>query len=153
MLAELRAVGLRFTADGDRLVVELRSALTDELRATIRAHKETLLRELADEVRERRQRISAARDITPMGDFREALMLGRLHVCCNCSAFTFGPIPAGVGHCQYFNVEAWPFVPFWCSRFALSKGLPFPNSPPAREPATEAAGVASLNHLHMGVSA
>jgi hypothetical protein len=50
-------------------------------------------------------------------DFRAALLLGRLHVCCNCSAFTFGTEPAGVGRCERFDVEAWPFVPFWCSAF------------------------------------
>lgn len=121
MLAELRAAGLRFTSDGDRLIVEPRSALNDELRAIIRAHKGNLLRELAEESCKRQQANLSARDAAPVRGFREALAVGRLHVCYNCAAFSFGAVPAGIGHCRRFDVEAWPFVPFWCSGFALSK--------------------------------
>jgi len=51
MLAELRARGLRFTVDGSRLIAKPVSLLTEELRATIRAHKLVILHELADESR------------------------------------------------------------------------------------------------------
>lgn len=47
LLAQLRERGLRVVAQGDALLVEPRSALTDELRAMIRANKPQLLRELA----------------------------------------------------------------------------------------------------------
>lgn len=117
MLAELRAAGLRLTANSGTLYVEPASALTDELRATIRVHKSAILRELAEESRARSRAILAARDGASLGDFRAALVVGRLHVCCNCSAFSFGADAAGVGHCERFNVDAWPFVPFWCSGF------------------------------------
>jgi hypothetical protein len=48
-LARLREYGLRFTANGEMLLVEPRSALTDELRALIRSHKPAILQELAAE--------------------------------------------------------------------------------------------------------
>ena len=51
---------------------------------------------------------------------RAALLLGRLHVCCNCSTFVFGSNAAALGHCRRFNLEAAPFVPFWCSGFEAS---------------------------------
>lgn len=66
-------------------------------------------------------RAALTESCAPLADFREALLLGRLHVCCNCTAFAFGADPAGLGHCQRFNVEAWPFVPFWCSAFEPSR--------------------------------
>jgi len=54
-LVRLRAAGLKLTASGGRLLVEPRSALTDELRELIRANKSALLKELraADNVRYR----------------------------------------------------------------------------------------------------
>lgn len=123
MLGELRAAGLRFMVEGRTLYVEPASALTDAQRVTIRANKATLLRELAEEARERGRAIAAARDVAPLADFRAALTLGRLHVCCNCGHFSFGVEPAGLGHCERFNVEAWPFVPFWCAGFEASDML------------------------------
>jgi hypothetical protein len=54
---------------------------------------------------------------TWMAQFDAALKLGRLHVCCNCARFSFGIDRAGFGHCERFNIEAWPFVPFWCAGF------------------------------------
>lgn len=47
LLAQLQGRGLRVTIQGDALLVEPRSALTDEMRAMIRANKRLLLRELA----------------------------------------------------------------------------------------------------------
>lgn len=49
MLAMLRAAGLSLRADGQALHVEPRSALTDDLRETIRANKNAILRELSAE--------------------------------------------------------------------------------------------------------
>ena len=108
LLPELRSAGLRLTARGEQLLVEPKTALTDELRAVIRQRKHELLRELAKEAE------------APLADFRAALVMGRLHVCCNCSEFRFGADPAGLGHCRRFNVEAAPFVPFWCAGFEPS---------------------------------
>ena len=53
VVGRLRAVGLRLEARGDTLVVEPRSALTDELRAFIRENKPAILTEL--ETLERRR--------------------------------------------------------------------------------------------------
>jgi len=55
-----------------------------------------------------------------LAPYREALLLGRLHACANCRHFTHGPDLASLGHCQRFDVEAWPFVAFWCSGFQVS---------------------------------
>lgn len=54
LLAELRRLGLKLTANGERHDVESVSLRSDQLRAAIRAHKTALLRELADEARPRR---------------------------------------------------------------------------------------------------
>ena len=43
VLARLAALGVRLNRDGDSLIAEPRSALTDEARAMIRAHKAELL--------------------------------------------------------------------------------------------------------------
>ena len=53
VLADLRGRGLKLTAEGARLIVEAAPAslLTEELRATIRAHKLAILYELAIESR------------------------------------------------------------------------------------------------------
>lgn len=47
VLAQLSALGVTLTRDGDSLVARPRSALTDEARAMIRAHKTALLEALA----------------------------------------------------------------------------------------------------------
>lgn len=47
LLTELAQAGLTLEADGDRLVVAPRGRLTDEIRATIRAHKADLLAAMA----------------------------------------------------------------------------------------------------------
>lgn len=56
LLADLQHRGLRIRAAGEALIVEPRSALTDELRAAIRANKPAILRELADGGFEARRR-------------------------------------------------------------------------------------------------
>lgn len=68
-----------------------------------------------------RQQIVAARDAAPLADFREALILGRLVICGNCSRFTFDADPAGLGRCDRWDIEAFPFVPFYCAGFHLSR--------------------------------
>ena len=47
-VARLREYGLRLQIAGEQLLVAPRSALTDELRALIRAQKRSILNELAD---------------------------------------------------------------------------------------------------------
>jgi hypothetical protein len=122
-VARLREAGLRLMARGDTLIVEPRSALTDELRAVIRENKPAILRELASETSKAfATRRSAAVSAGPgMSDFGAALVLGRLHVCCNCRHFEFADEPSALGHCRQLGVESWPFVPFWCARFEASK--------------------------------
>jgi hypothetical protein len=55
LLADLRRQGLKLTANGERLDVEPKSVISDELRTTIRAHKAELLQALAGEARPRPQ--------------------------------------------------------------------------------------------------
>jgi hypothetical protein len=70
---------------------------------------------------DRRAAIIRARDSADLASCRDALVLGRLHVCCNCTAFAFGNDPAGLGRCQRFSVDTAPFVPFWCAGFEPSR--------------------------------
>jgi TubC N-terminal docking domain len=48
LLTELRSAGLRLSSRGDQLLVEPKSALTEDLRALIRGNKAVILRELAE---------------------------------------------------------------------------------------------------------
>jgi hypothetical protein len=121
ILTRLREHGLRLKPAGEHVIVEPRSALTDELRTLIRSHKPAILRELANEAEERRRAIIQARDAAPLSDFRAAFVMGRLHLCGNCSRFIFGADPGALGHCQRFNLETAPFVPFWCAGFEVSR--------------------------------
>ena len=59
---------------------------------------------------ERRQAILAARDAADLESWRAALRAGRLHLCANCTRFTFGNDPAGMGHCDRYGAETHPFV-------------------------------------------
>jgi hypothetical protein len=90
---------------------------------------------------ERRRLILAARDAAGLDDYRAALVRGQLHLCGNCTRFSFGADdPAGLGQCAHFNVEAWPFVPMLrCAGFdARSAAIaPAPDYLPAK-PAGEA---------------
>jgi len=83
------------------------------------------LKQLAQQVIDRqpitseadRQRvIIGARDAAPLHDFREALIVGRLHICANCERFTFATDPAAIGLCRLHG-EALPFAVFRCSDF------------------------------------
>ena len=71
LLSQLARYGLRLTAEGDRLRVEPRAALTDEARELIRKHKAELLAalemdRLSDPAAEaRRQRVLAMLDANP----------------------------------------------------------------------------------------
>ena len=126
MLTQLRAVGLTFTADNDRLLVEPRARLTDKLRAVIRAHKPDLLRELTAE--QRRMAILAARDTAGLEHFRDGLVMDRLHLCGNCTRFTLGKIgPGGLGWCDRYETDAYPFVPMLrCAAFSARANAPAP---------------------------
>jgi len=59
--------------------------------------------------------------LAALAPYRAALLLGRLHVRCNCQQFAFSADPGGLGHCRRVNVEAAPFVPFWCAGFEPSR--------------------------------
>lgn len=55
-----------------------------------------------------------------LSNHRAALSLGQLHICCNCAHFRFPIQDTAPGECGRFHLEAWPFVPFWCSGFTPS---------------------------------
>lgn len=57
-----------------------------------------------------RRAILAARDAAGLEDWRAALRSGRLHLCANCTRFTFGADPAGAGYCVRYGTETYPFV-------------------------------------------
>jgi hypothetical protein len=56
LMARLTLAGVKLTADGENLLAEPRAALTDELRALIRAHKAEILDSLATVQRGREER-------------------------------------------------------------------------------------------------
>ncbi len=58
----------------------------------------------------RRRAILAARDAAGLENWRAALREGRLHLCANCTRFTFGVDPAGAGHCARYDTTTYPFV-------------------------------------------
>jgi hypothetical protein len=121
-LASLRRHGLRVMSDAGRLLVEPRAALTDALRSTIRINKGAILRELSTEAATRRKAIIAAREAAPLEEYRAALLLGRLHICGNCSRYSFGFDPAGPGTCFKHGEGLLAFrMPFQCSSFQASR--------------------------------
>ena len=73
-----------------------------------------------------------------LAEYRAALLLGRLVICANCSAFIPADDPYGLGRCSRYTEEAWPFVPFKCVGFDISERplapalLPDPNGARAR---------------------
>jgi hypothetical protein len=108
--------------EGTVLRVEAEHPASDRMRELFRERKVELLRELAAEA------------ATPyMAEFRDALVLGRLVVCCNCLHFRWGADPAGIGQCERFKVEAFPFVPFCCSGFEPDLGFEPELAPAAPE--------------------
>jgi hypothetical protein len=95
--------------------------LTGEQRAQIRRHKPEILRELHAEATELQAAISEAVKAAKLEDSRASLILGRLHLCGNCSHFTFGADPAGPGSCALFGDGLVAFaMPFYCSKFQPS---------------------------------
>jgi hypothetical protein len=95
------------------------------------------LRELAEKVTERApvtlaaERDGAIRSATAspaLARFREALTLGRLHLCGNCARYTFGPEPAGAGTCSIHGDGLLAFaMPFGCRGFRVSERPPAPD--------------------------
>jgi hypothetical protein len=154
MLAELRAAGFRVNAENGILFIDPASHLTEAQRAQVRRHKPEILRELADEARSQRLAITKTRDESCLPDYRAALVLGRLHICCNCSSYRFGAVPAALGHCQRFDVEAWPFVPIWCSGFDASPSAVAPAFLPDPEGArARALELAKSVNCHLRIEA
>src|SRR3989442_15481513 len=103
LLTQLREQGVHITADGDKLVARAKRALTETVRTTIRANKGALVREIAGEAGARRMALIAARDAADLAGYRGALISGRVHLCANCSRFSFGTDPAGPGTCSRFG--------------------------------------------------
>jgi len=123
LLAHLRDRGLRIHADAGRLFVEPRAGLTEELKATIRCNKGSILRELSAEAVDRAAAIRAATEAARpiLAEYRAALVLGHLRMCCGCRYFAFGHDPVDLGSCQRFAAETAPFVPFRCGGFEVRK--------------------------------
>jgi len=68
-----------------------------------------------------------------LSNYRVGLARGRLHVCCNCAHFRFPIQDTVAGDCGRSNLEAWPFVPFWCSGFTPSNASVAPEFLPNSE--------------------
>lgn len=89
------------------------------------------LRELAANVADRQPKIRAidrqgaiiaAQEAAPLKEYRSALLLGRLHLCGNCSRYSFGPDPAGPGTCLDHGEGLLAFrLPFQCPSFQASQ--------------------------------
>ena len=121
LLAELREQGVRVSAEGGALTAGPRSALTDAVRTTIRMHKAAILRELAASAADREKATASARDAAPLGEYRAALVHGRLHLCGNCSRYSFGADPATAGTCALHGEGLLAFaMPFDCGDFEVS---------------------------------
>jgi TubC N-terminal docking domain len=112
MLAELRAAGLQLTAQDGMVYVEPKSALTDELRATIREHKPAILRVLEQE--------AVARMTEMVTEFAEGLRIGCVVLCEHCVAFTSRPDSLPDGWCSRYQCETWSRVPFACAGYQKS---------------------------------
>jgi hypothetical protein len=141
VLASLREQGLRVTAEGQSLFVEPRLAITEALKSTIRINKGAILHELEVEDSERRAAIIAARAAAGLEYWRAPLLLGRLHLCGNCSRYAFGPDPAGSGTCSLHGDLLLAFaMPFPCPDFVAS---PTPTAP---EFLTESAQARAAEH-------
>lgn len=64
--------------------------------------------------------IASARDASGLDRWREALALGRLHLCGNCARYTFGADPAGAGTCALHGDGLLAFaMPFDCADFTM----------------------------------
>jgi hypothetical protein len=121
LVGELRAAGFSLSFQAATLYVEPASGLTPVQRSQIRRHKPEILRELHAEATEFRSAVSEAINAARLEDFRASLIRGRLHLCGNCSHFTFGADPAGPGSCALFGDGLVPFaLPFNCVEFQVS---------------------------------
>jgi hypothetical protein len=74
-----------------------------------------------------RRAIIAAREAAGLDYWRATLLLGRLHLCGNCSRYIFGHDPAGAGTCSMHGDGLLAFaMPFDCRDFLVS---PTPAAP------------------------
>jgi hypothetical protein len=126
VLGSLRGLGLRVRAQDQKLFVEPRSAITEEIKSTIRINKGAILRELEIEGAKRCAAVIAARDAAGLDYWRAALVLGHLHLCGNCDSYAFGADPAGLGSCKKHGDGLLAYLPFSCRDFVASK---FPTAP------------------------
>ena len=117
LLAKYRECGYRISREGASLKVDADHPLSERMRNVFKERKADLLRELAIE--------EAAAGLK---DWCAALVLGRLHLCVNCTYFCWNSNnPEGVGQCRHFELEAAPFAPFHCSRFAAADAPAIPH--------------------------
>jgi hypothetical protein len=80
---------------------------------------------------EHRRAIIAAGESARLEDYRAALWLGLLHICGNCSRYSFGPDPAGPGTCAQHGGGLMAFrMPFACPDFQTSRSPTMPDYTP-----------------------
>jgi hypothetical protein len=69
-----------------------------------------------------RRAVIAARDAAGIEYWRAPLLLGRLHLCGNCSRYAFGLDPTGSGMCSLHGAGPLAFaMPFDCTDFLVSQ--------------------------------
>jgi hypothetical protein len=108
-LAALEAAGLQLRVESGRLLVRPPTMLNDELRALIRANRESLVQAVT---------LRSSRD---PGDVRagygRSLQTGSQVVCIACAHAErrLGQQPDG--HCRRFSEETWLRVPFSCAAY------------------------------------
>jgi len=94
------------------------SGLADLAKLALAADSQLSVEQPAGEYR---SAIIAARDAADLEHWRAALILGRLHLCGNCTRYSFGEDPAGPGTCALHGEALLAFaMPFKCSDFAAS---------------------------------
>jgi hypothetical protein len=65
--------------------------------------------------------VRLALEAASLAEYRAALILGRLHLCGNCSRYTFASDPASAGACAIHGDGLLAFaMPFGCRDFAAS---------------------------------
>ena len=116
ILDHLRCRGMRVRADGSRLIVAPRDALTDELRGLIRQNKAALLAAIASPAGPGPE-AAHIRMNEMMREFADGLRAGCLVACERCAEFVSRPNQAPDGWCQQFQAETWSRLPFRCAQY------------------------------------
>ena len=110
LLQRFRDFGYELRPEGDALRVVAERPVTERARKVLSEHKAKLLQELALE------------SVAPyLSAYRDALTLGRLQLCANCSHFDWSADPAALGHCRLFDTESAAFAPFSCPGYEMAR--------------------------------